>query len=422
MGDKIINYKGEDVLEAVHAINFGKGGILDISGEELTYDRDFCKAKPCKLCDECNECKPVITSGDDKYKFTNVSHGAHILDYIKAYNLNNKHEKISVESWSDYPVIFVMENPSTNRAKQYEQNGKNNEKFLPNRWYWGVKGYKECDEFILPEYPKYFKQGMYSELFLSIANTFKLKNAYLTNMVKCGIGSKVDGIEKAVNTSDYNNKIIETCINVMLVREIDALRTKDRKKVIIFAFGDNVYYNIKQNEKLFGDIDVYKLPHPANWLSNDYRKYVLLAKICQAFMQNNIPFDETAIKNLIIDDRQAEDNTETTDNAVINRLKEKLEEELNKNNWEKSDNYKIGINRYSIGKSRVVFKYRTDSKDRLEDGISRVIWIEYDFINSSYNVYTGKNDSANDRVETDFEKYSFYNEVKEIIDNVLKAE
>lgn len=57
--------------------------------------------------------------------------------------------------------------------------------------------------------------------------------------------------------------------------------------VTVFAFGQRVYDTLKAYEEKLGECKIYQLPHPANHLSNDYRKYVLFGKILHGLLQTD---------------------------------------------------------------------------------------------------------------------------------------
>ena len=98
-----------------------------------------------------------------------------------------------------------------------------------------------------------FEKGKYDGLFNSIVFTFKLENAYLTNLVKCGLNK--DNKHKTISQGEYEEKCIETCFGNVLLKEIEALKPK-----VVFCFGSNV-------NRIF--LEKYKkgttilLPHPA---------------------------------------------------------------------------------------------------------------------------------------------------------------
>ncbi len=118
------------------------------------------------------------------------------------------------------------------------------------KWYWIHDEIREC------RYPDYFKGRQYGELIASIIATFKLSNAYLTNLIKCGLNDK-DG-KRYKGIAVYEPKCIECCCDRFFKKEIELMDPK-----VIFTFGSRVYEHVniclRAKEKAF----VVGLPHPA---------------------------------------------------------------------------------------------------------------------------------------------------------------
>lgn len=147
--------------------------------------------------------------------------------------------------------MFVMENPSKD-YKIYEkieknENGKKYYKRPSKKWYW-----VHCEQELL-DFPNNFKGGKYGKLIASVILTFKLKNAYITNLVKCGLN--LENGDKFKGTSFYNSECIENCYHKFLKKEIEEVAPK-----VIFAFGRNTYEWLC---KLNTEIKIVMLPHPA---------------------------------------------------------------------------------------------------------------------------------------------------------------
>ncbi len=152
------------IVEKLHKINFGEKGILKI-GDDYNYEGycsngkqhfDCSNGMYCQMCDD--ELKPTFKPG---YKFTYVSHGTHSDDYLKAYK-DTAGEEIDTMGWQDYPVAFILENPSTFYDIYYNQNDTNGTrgKCPAQFWYWGAYGLEKP-----VEYPENFSQGHYGGLF-----------------------------------------------------------------------------------------------------------------------------------------------------------------------------------------------------------------------------------------------------------------
>ena len=197
----------------------------------------------CTLCEE----KGLKYCDDSKYHLKNLSHGAHSSDFSKSLK-----QQLNTDGWNDSGVMFVMENPSINYGGMYEEikinrNGFELKKSPVVEWYWVHEDLDYC------EYPENFKGKKYGELVESAILTFKLKNAYLTNLVKCGLNDD-DNHYKGIDS--MSEGCINNCINEYLKNEIEILNPK-----VIFTFGSNGYYYANL---FFGNkYKVVGLPHPA---------------------------------------------------------------------------------------------------------------------------------------------------------------
>lgn len=93
----------------------------------------------------------------------------------------------------------------------------------------------------------------YGELVESAILTFKLKNAYLTNLVKCGLNDENNHYK---GIGSINEECIKNCVNEYLINEIEIVKPN-----VIFTFGSNAY---KYTDKFLGDkYKIVGLPHPA---------------------------------------------------------------------------------------------------------------------------------------------------------------
>jgi len=211
--------------------------------EYITYEKHPVKGY-CIRCEAkgCNTCP-----SNESFRLTNISHGASTDDLFSATDTSDH----DFSTWHNEGVLFLMEGPSVDGWGLYEEVEYNGHKKRPAQlWYWLHEKHEALT------YPSEFRGARYGTLFNSIVFTFKLRNAYLTNLVKCGlnnIAGKFEGFQK------YNPETIKTCYENFLTNEIEIINPK-----IIFCFGSNVYrylYQQYSNEK-FPWI-VISLPHPA---------------------------------------------------------------------------------------------------------------------------------------------------------------
>lgn len=194
-----------------------------------------CEAKGCNTC-----------PGSKDFSLTNISHGASTDEILQATGQVNA----DFSGWHNEGVLFLMEGPS----KDYDLYGEvefNGYKKKPAKsWYWI---HEEQDAY---HYPDQFKGGVYGPLFNSIVFTFKLKNAYITNLVKCGLNDSYDNYK---GIQHYNPETIKTCYESFLTKEIEAINPK-----VIFCFGRKVHNFLSEQ---YADAkfpwQVISLPHPA---------------------------------------------------------------------------------------------------------------------------------------------------------------
>ena len=230
----------------LNELNFNR--LIKIDFEDINkynfsvYEQSGCKhpkiSDYCTLCEEKN----LKCCDDTNFKLNYISHGAHSDDFLRALK-----SPISTEGWHNDAVMFVMENSSKNYNNMYEEisvvkSVKEYKKSPSVVWYWIHERLDYC------EYPEYFKGRTYGDLVESAILTFKLKNAYLTNLVKCGLNDRGIG--------SISEECIENCIKEYLAREIEIVNPK-----VIFTFGSNGYYYV---DKFFGgEYKIVGLPHPA---------------------------------------------------------------------------------------------------------------------------------------------------------------
>lgn len=172
-----------------------------------------------------------------------MSHGAHSLDFLSAAG------DVDVSQWHDSPVLFVFEAPSKDYGIYGEGECESFKKRPTKQWSWVHTDQKPV------LFPSNFKGREYGGLFLSIMFTFRLKNAYMTNLVKCGMNSD-DGQQFQPGLQAFQPPCVQKCMQRYLGPEIEALCPK-----LIFTFGGDVHGQVVS---LVGDkIPTCQLPHPA---------------------------------------------------------------------------------------------------------------------------------------------------------------
>lgn len=255
-------------------INFNKILILDTNIHEYNHDKYLeLKRHPIKgFCTKCEENNFNKCPKDNSYILQNISHGASALDFIYATDQKD----IDFNKWHNDGVLFLMEGPSIDWGI-YEANEYNNYVKKPTKeWYW-VHGKQKS-----LKYPQEFKGAKYGSLFNSIIFTFKLKNAYLTNFIKCGLNNEKN---KYKGIDSYDPKCLKTCYENILYTEIDALKPK-----VIFCFGSKVETYLK---KFYSDesVSVIGLPHPAGQrrgFKDTFYRHLYFSKIMEGLYKSGI--------------------------------------------------------------------------------------------------------------------------------------
>lgn len=288
------NYeKIQKIVHNIHGINFGTDGVIQLNsqGDEKNYKALVEKDNRfnnkilgyCRHCEKNGINTPDETSdvNSENYKLCNISHGTHTFDFLEAADLVPKNV-VSNNEWIDTPVLFLMENPSLNYEDMYQCiENKEKDKRPTHKWYWLNSRWQSDNENGLFDSNAYLKLGSYGQMVFSLIKQYKLANAYVTNIVKCGMSNVNESAEKeiALNTDYYKEACIKKCIQKVLEKEINELG-KNSDEIIVFAFGNRTY-KLFHNAMKYLELEDKKiylahLPHPANhYISNDYRPFIL---------------------------------------------------------------------------------------------------------------------------------------------------
>lgn len=230
------------------------------------YAKNGYKHPIIGMCTKCEEEKVNICLSDKKCelkkeglcpsdknkncRLKNMGHGSMTDDILAATGQK------SSPDWKEDGVLFVLENPGPCDNKIYTQvKYKGFEKFPSKQWHFvNPQPYPQrC------EYPYHFKGKEYGELFCSILFTFKLKNMYITDVVKCGM---IHENKKYLHINTYDDKCIENCLKNYFYKEIELVNPQ-----IIFCLGRNSHNEIKKHKTeienlLKHSIEIEELPHP----------------------------------------------------------------------------------------------------------------------------------------------------------------
>ncbi len=200
-------------------------------------------------CTDCEE-KGIQICDNKAFCLRNISHGSKSEDFIESII-----PKPDINKWNEDGVMFIMESPSkdygiyekTEIIKEQQSYAKHPSK----QWYW-IHEKRE-----IKGYPDNFRGGKYGNFVASAIITFKLKNAYMTNLVKCGLNDSNDNYK---GIGYYNEDCINTCTEKYLKKEIEIVKPK-----VIFTFGTEVYRKVNKLvvQEWGFDIRIVGLPHPA---------------------------------------------------------------------------------------------------------------------------------------------------------------
>jgi len=316
-------------------LNFNKLLILDTNIENYTF-KDYAKngykhpiKGMCTICEEegVNECR-YNKIYNINYKLKTIGHGTMTDDILAATGQKCP----PPPDWKEDGVLFVLENPGPCDLDIYTPfKCKRFTKFPTHQWYFlNPESYPQrC------EYPYHFKGQEYGEFFCSVLFTFKLKNMYITDFVKCGmddVGDDFNGIRNNEYKKEYNKinkyqeKCIKNCFENYFYKEIEFVEPK-----IIFCLGKDARTQIDSNMSKIEDTLGYKpkvitLPHPN---AQDFEKQKLSAIKFREIYYNRII--EGLVESEII-------NNDEKDAFYKKRIKE-IEGE--KNIIEKEVQYKL---------------------------------------------------------------------------------
>lgn len=252
---------------------------------------------PTGYCTDCELKNIHLCPSNPNLQLRNISHGSHSNDFFAAFQVNGTPVNTAgwntagwntadwnTADWNTDGVMFVMENPSNDNGiynpVPITRNGVTYNKRPARKWYW-IHQPLNLSHY---GYPKFFVGGRhgYGEFFASAIVTFKLANAYLTNLVKCGMND-ADG-NSYKSTDEYNPKCIKNCYDNFLQHEINIMNPK-----VIFAFGKTVYEALQAR---LNNIPLVKLPHPARILENEYFSVLYFCIIAKTLRNVNVITDK----------------------------------------------------------------------------------------------------------------------------------
>ncbi|MFB0921138.1 MAG: hypothetical protein QMB62_09690 [Oscillospiraceae bacterium] len=225
--------------------------IDDCQLEHYCYGKKNYKTAIKSCCVSCEQKYP-----DKSNALSHILYGTTTQDYLGYLK-----DSIDTDGWNNTPVMFVFENPGKCPKDDFAlvQTKEKLKKVVWGTWpYIGWDNKNRAADF---DINSNFKMKKYGELICATILHYKLKNAYVTNLVKCGTDS-------GANLNSYCSEIVDNCINTIFMKEFEAIKPE-----IIFAFSKNVYWNLKQ---LPIESKIEYLPHPASYSITDEARAELL--------------------------------------------------------------------------------------------------------------------------------------------------
>ncbi len=237
-----------NTVTELRRLNFADLLVLehpDVAGYRYADYRDNGYRHPriVGYCTECDRKGCHASVQDPTFSLKNMSHGAHTTDFLAALRV-----AVDVTGWHDEPILFVYEAPSLDYGI-YEEVEYNGIRKRPTKdWYWI---HRDQD---VRRFPEAFSGGTYGDFVLSAILTFRLKNVYMTNLVKCGLNTN-DG-QQFRGLASFQPTCVQTCIDRYLRREVDLF-----KPTVIFEVGAAVHNWVLST--LRPSVPTHQLPHPA---------------------------------------------------------------------------------------------------------------------------------------------------------------
>lgn len=231
------------MIEELRELNFSKLINLDFPHIESytfsDYRYNHYEHYPIKsYCISCEKKNWHRSVDDRSFQLSYLSHGAHSADFIESLNPPLE----SLNDWHDEAVMFIYDIPTDNKIYT-EVNYLNYSKRPAKKWCW-IEG--EANSL------NQFQATAASHFMLSTILTFRLANAYVTHLVKCGMSNPEQQV-KPINF--YQEDCIRNCFREFLAYEINILKPR-----VIFAVGTLV------EQKLFDLVGnsylIQSLPHP----------------------------------------------------------------------------------------------------------------------------------------------------------------
>lgn len=261
-----------------------KNEYFDDKDENGKLKFDKAKEEYFGRSDEVQEiCHCCEVKQKDNFELKIVSHGCHSLDLFKKQNLSER----DYSNYHNDGIMLIMESPSANLDACYKKDfsGKHPAKV----WWW-----LEAENTNSPAYyPNEFSSKKYGQFFNSLVHTFKLKNAYMTNFIKCGL---LDNNGNFGQFDAFSDSCKNNCFENILLEEIKIIKPK-----VIFVFSTNVCnFLIEHMDKIKEKLGnkkpfIIQLPHPArsrSGFSDEYYRTLWYCRVLEGLIKSGIVQDK----------------------------------------------------------------------------------------------------------------------------------
>jgi Uracil DNA glycosylase superfamily len=234
---------------------------------ELNFDRliqyrsgppkpEFEYTQPL-VCDGfCIACEQRgVLAGSDKRLYL-MSHGADTSDFESIYGT-----ELPLDDDRGYvmiPIMFVLESPGGEHNNGVPQSFHGIEKAPPVcHYYWMPE-----PEPSWPSRDETLQSGnKYGPYFAFLLRRHRLKNAYFTNVVKCGLSNQGGSFVSYSQSVPLHRAIRDNCCQEFLEREVAVFQP-----AIVFAFGDQAH-RLFRTSSIGERIRLQVLYHPAARMS-----------------------------------------------------------------------------------------------------------------------------------------------------------
>lgn len=173
-----------------------------------------------------------------------ISHGAEAADFQYLLgSWENTDGRLPHGDGEDFnvPIIFLLETPGgeRNRVQGEELQFRGARRWVPTgQYYWVPEVPAQCSHWPI-DLTQVEQAGRYGPYFAYLLRKFRLKNAYFTNLQKCGLRN-LKTRQSAIDKRD--GRLQTHCAAKFLAEEIKIIEPR-----IIFCFGDAAHMALRRS-------------------------------------------------------------------------------------------------------------------------------------------------------------------------------